>query len=172
MKKNSTRHFVWLTLLSAMAITLNLIESIYIGPILFGTLRIGLANIIALVTIKVLGVKEMIIVNAMRVMIGNLLRGTILGSTFWIAMGGVVLSSISLIVTDRLKSSLMFSSVISSICHSLGQVIVVSAFYNQPAFMVILPYFLLGSIPVGLLTGYTAKLMLERIKPLRDQLKK
>ena len=172
MKKNSTRHFVWLTLLSAMAITLNLIESIYIGPILFGTLRIGLANIIALVTIKVLGVKEMIIVNAMRVMIGNLLRGTILGSTFWIAMGGVVLSSISLIVTDRLKSSLMFSSVISSICHSLGQVIVVSMFYSQPAFMVILPYFLLGSIPVGLLTGYTAKLMLERIKPLRDQLKK
>ena len=167
MKVNRTKHFVYLTLLSAMAITLNLIESIYIGPILFGTLRLGLANIIALITIRVLGLKEMLIVNAMRVLIGNLLRGTILGSTFWIALGGVVLSSLSLIITDKLKSSLMFASVISSICHSLGQVLVVSAFYSQPAFMVILPYFLLGSIPVGLLTGYTAKLMLVRVRPLR-----
>ena len=39
-----TKHFVYLTLLSAMAITLNIMESILIGPI-FMSLRIGLANI-------------------------------------------------------------------------------------------------------------------------------
>ena len=163
---NRTRHFVYLTLLSAMAITLNLIESIYIGPI-FLTLRIGLANIIALITIRILGVRDMIIVNVMRVMIGNLLRGTIFGSTFWIAFGGVLLSSIALIIMDRLKSSLMFTSIMSSIAHSLGQVIVVMMFYNQPAFAAILPYMLLGSIPMGFLTGYTAKLVLDRIRPLK-----
>ncbi len=168
---NKNRHFVYLTLLSAMAITLNLIESIYIGPI-FLTLRLGLANIIALITIRILGVRDMIIVNAMRVMIGNLLRGTIFGSTFWIAFGGVVLSSISLVICDRMKSSLMFTSVISSICHSLGQVLVVMAFYNQPAFAAILPYMLLGSIPMGILTGYTAQLVLTRIKPLRKDIEK
>ena len=163
---NRTRHFVYLTLLSAMAITLHLIESIYIGPI-FLTLRIGLANIIALITIRILGVRDMIIVNVMRVMIGNLLRGTIFGSTFWIAFGGVLLSSIALIIMDRLKSSLMFTSIMSSIAHSLGQVFVVMMFYNQPAFAAILPYMLLGSIPMGFLTGYTAKLVLDRIRPLK-----
>ncbi len=163
---NRTRHFVYLTLLSAMAITLNLIESIYIGPI-FLTLRIGLANIIALITIRILGVRDMIIVNVMRVMIGNLLRGMIFGSTFWIALGGVVLSSLTLIIMDRMKSSLMFTSIMSSIAHSLGQVLVVMMFYNQPAFAAILPYMLLGSIPMGFLTGYTAKLVLDRIRPLK-----
>ena len=76
---NKTKRFVYLTLLSAMAITLNLIESIYIGSFSFG-IRIGLANIIALITIHILGIKEMIIVNIMRVVIGNLLRGLIFGS--------------------------------------------------------------------------------------------
>ena len=78
MKINETRHFVYLALLSAMAIVLSMIESIYIGPIFF-MVRVGLANIIALVTVKVLGVKEMIIVNLMRVVIGSLLRGMIFG---------------------------------------------------------------------------------------------
>ena len=71
-----TKRFVYLTLLCAMAITLNILESILIGPIAFN-LRIGLANIIALITLYILGTKDMIIVNIMRVVIGNLLRGLI-----------------------------------------------------------------------------------------------
>lgn len=161
-----TRHFVYLTLLSAMAITLNLIESIYIGSFSFG-IRIGLANIIALLTIHLLGIKEMIVVNLMRVVIGNLLRGLIFGSTFWISLGGVTLSSIMIIVLYKMHASMMFTSILSSIAHSVGQVIIVMLFYNQPAIVAILPYLLLGSIPMGILTGFTAKLVLDRIKPLK-----
>ena len=87
-----TKRFVYLALFSAMAIVLSMIESIYIGPIFF-MVRIGLANIVALVTVKILGVKEMIIVNTMRVVISTLMRGMIFSSTFWISLGGVVLSS-------------------------------------------------------------------------------
>lgn len=163
---NKTRHFVYLAILSAMAITLNLIESIYIGSFSFG-IRIGLANIIALITIKLLGIKDTIIVNVMRVVIGNLLRGLIFGSTFWIALGGVTLSTIALILMHKLHSSLMFTAIISSIMHSVGQVCVVVAFYQQIAIAAILPYLLLGSIPMGILTGYTAKLVLDRIKPIK-----
>ena len=63
-------------------------------PPLMGVFRIGLANIMALVALRMLGVKEMLIVNAMRVLIGNLLTGTIFGSVFWISLAGVVLSSL------------------------------------------------------------------------------
>ena len=101
MGMNKTRHFVYLTLLSAMAIVLNMVESVYIGALAFG-IRVGLANIIALVTIRFLGVQDMIIVNLMRVIIGNLLRGLLFGSTFWISLGGVVLSSLVLILLNYL----------------------------------------------------------------------
>ena len=149
-----------------MAITLNLIETATIPP-MFGVFRIGLANIIALVTIQVLGVKEMIIVNVMRVMIGNLMSGRIFGSSFWISFGGVLLSSIVLCIMHKLKASLMFTSVMSSIAHSVGQVCVVAFFYMTGYIAVILPYFLLLSIPTGLFTGFIAKIASERVKPLK-----
>lgn len=161
-----TRHFVYLALLSAMAIVLSIAESVYIGPV-FYMCRLGLANIIALITIKIMGVREMIIVNTMRVVISTLMRGMIFSSTFWISLGGVVLSSIVLIILEKMKSSLMFTSVLMSIAHSVGQVIVVCFFYMQAGVAAILPYLLLGSIPMGFLTGMTAQLVLARIKPLK-----
>lgn len=161
-----TRHFVYLALLSAMAIVLSIAESVYIGPV-FYMCRLGLANIIALITIRIMGVRDMIIVNIMRVVISSLMRGMIFSSTFWISLGGVMLSSIALILMDRLKSSLMFTSIICSICHSAGQVIVVCLFYMQAGVAAILPYLLLGSIPMGILTGITAQLVLSRIRPLK-----
>ena len=166
MRIDKTRHFTYLALLSAMAITLNLLVAAMIPP-LFGVFRIGLANIIALVTLKILGVKDMIIDNIMRVMIGNLLSGRIFGSTFWISFGGVLLSTLILVIMDKFKSSLMFTSIMSSIGHSTGQVFVVMLFYMQPLIAAILPYFLALSIPTGLATGFIAKIAVERVKPLR-----
>ncbi|MCI6271637.1 MAG: Gx transporter family protein [Erysipelotrichaceae bacterium] len=162
--KNNTKKFVLVTMLSAMAITLNIIESMFFGGILPLGIRVGLANIIALITIVSLGVKEMIVVNIMRVFIGNLMRGLIFGSTFWIALGGVVLSSILLIVCNKiLKSSLMFTSIVSSIAHSIGQVVVVAIFYKQPYMFAIVPYLLLSSVPMGILTGIVGKNALRLI---------
>ena len=166
MRNKQIKRFVYLALLSAMAITLALVESIYIGPILFGILRIGLANIVALITIKILGVRDMIIVNIMRVVISSLMRGLIFGSTFWISFGGVLLSSIVLIVLDRLHSSILFTSICSAIAHSCGQVVVVILFYMQPNVAILLPYLLLCSIPMGVATGIIAQMVLKRIKPI------
>ncbi|MBQ8068117.1 MAG: Gx transporter family protein [Solobacterium sp.] len=160
------RRFTYLALLSAVAIALNLLESIYIGPI-FGVLRLGLANIAALLALKLMGRKEMIIVNVMRVVIGNLLRGTIFSSTFWISSGGVILSSLVMLGMDKLDSSLLFTSIIGSIAHSSGQVLIVSFLYRQAGMAAILPYLLLGSIPTGILIGTIAKLVLARIRPLK-----
>ena len=161
------KRFTYLALLSAMAITLNLMETAMLPP-MFGIFRIGLANIISLVTIRILGIKEMIIVNMMRVIIGNLMNGRFMGSSFWISLGGVVLSSIVLIIMDKLHSSMMFSSVMSAIAHSVGQVSVVAFFYMTTYIAVILPYFLLLSVPTGLLTGFVAKVTSDRIQPLRQ----
>lgn len=166
MENDKTRHFIYLALLSAMAIVLSIIESVYIGPV-FYMVRLGLANIIALITIRLMGAREMLIVNALRVFVSSLLRGMIFSSTFWISLGGTALSSLALILMDRQKASLMFSSIICSIMHTLGQVIVVSLLYMQAGMTAVLPYLLLGSIPMGILTGSTAQLVLNRIRPLQ-----
>ena len=163
---NKNRRLTDLALLSAMAIALNLMETAMIPP-LFGVFRVGLANIIALITWKILGVREMISVNLMRVLIGSLLSGTFLGSTFWISLGGVCLSILALLLGNMLKSSVIFTSIMSSIAHSCGQVLVVMNFYKQAMMLTTLPYFILLSVPVGILTGYVASVAIARVKPLQ-----
>ncbi|MGM9942389.1 MAG: Gx transporter family protein [Bulleidia sp.] len=163
---HKNRTLTYVALLSAMAIALNLLETAMIPP-LFGVFRVGLANIIALIAWKILGVKEMIIVNLMRVLIGSLLSGTFLGSTFWISLGGVCLSTLALLLGNLLKSSVMFTSVMSAVAHSTGQVLVVMNFYKQAMMISTLPYFIALSVPVGLFTGYIATVAIRRVRPLK-----
>ena len=166
MNIEKNRRLTRLALLCGTAIALNLAESIYIGPI-FGVLRLGLANIAALLALKLLGRKEMVIVNVMRVVAGNLLRGLLFSSTFWISSGGVLLSSAVMLGGDALGCSLLFLSVLASIAHSSGQVLIVMGLYRQPGMAAILPYLLLGSIPTGLAIGTIASMVLKRIRPMK-----
>ncbi len=163
---NRTKRFTYLALLSAMAIAVHILETAILPPF-FGIFRIGLANIIALIAIYMLGLKEVWIINMMRVVIGSLLSGMFLGSSFWISMGGVLLSCIAISLCTKIKSSMMFTAVMSAVAHSLGQVLVVLVYYMQPAFIAILPYFLALSIPTGFLTGFVANIAIKRVKPLR-----
>lgn len=164
MGRNKTKRLVYMTMLSAMAITINILESTYIPALPYG-IRFGLANIIALITIHLFGVREMIIVNLMRVVIGNLLRGLIFGSTFWISLSGVALSSLVLILAVKLlKLPILSTSMLSALGHSTGQVMMVMFFYNQSGMMAVLPYLLISAIPTGLLTGFTAESALRLLK--------
>ena len=163
MKVSETKHFVYITLLSAMAIAINLLERMLTVSMPFG-MRLGLANIIAMITIDILGVKEMIIVNLMRVLIGNLLGGTIFGSTFWISAGGVVLSSIVLILVKKgMKMSIISTSMLCAIAHSVGQVLIVMVLYKTAAMMTVVPMLLITSIPTGIFTGLVTSQALKRI---------
>ncbi len=164
MGRNKTRRLVYLTLLSAMAITINILESTYIPALPYG-IRFGLANIIALITVELFGLKEMLIVNLMRVLIGNLLRGLIFGSTFWISLSGVLLSSLVLILSKKLlKLPILSMSMLSALGHSAGQVLMVMFMYNQSGMMFVIPYLLISAIPTGLLTGFTAQGALRLLK--------
>ncbi|MFI3284265.1 MAG: Gx transporter family protein [Erysipelotrichaceae bacterium] len=161
MKK--TKRLTYVTMLSAMAIVIHIFEGTFIPPIAMGV-KFGLANIIALIALELFGVKEMVIVNTMRVVIGSLLRGTLFGSVFWISAGGVVLSSLILIVTYYLKSSIVFKSILSAFAHSCGQIMVVMLLYQQSSMMIYLPVMLATAVPTGILTGVISTLVLKRIK--------
>lgn len=163
MKYNKNKRLAYVTMLSALSIVINLFESWFIPPIQFG-IRFGLANIISLVTINLFGVKELLIVNAMRVIIGSLLRGVIFGSPFWISAGGVILSTIAIIIAHKLKTSHIFMSILSALAHSLGQVIVVMGLYNQAGVIALFPILAISSVATGCLTGFVSRECLKRIK--------
>ena len=158
-----TRRFAYVSMLVSLAVLLNLAESMFIPPIQFG-IRFGITNIVALVAIGMFGLKEMAIVNVMRVLIGNLIRGTLFSSIFWISGGGVLLSSIVLFILTGRKATVRFRSVISAMAHSTGQVLVVMIIYSQTSMISFVSVLLITSIPTGYLTGLIAEQVFRRLR--------
>jgi len=164
MRKHSpTRRLTLITMLLAMSILMHMIEPSL--PIPIPGVKLGLANILGLITLILFDVKSMIMLNLMRVIIASLLRGVIFGTGFWLSMGGVVASTlITLILYKTKKFTPIGLSVASSAFHGLGQIIVLM-FINQTAMMIYwLPLLWFSSIPTGWVTGTLSSQVLKRLK--------
>ena len=160
---NSNKRYAYVAILCSLAIVINLIENLFIPPLAFG-IRFGLANVVSLIALKTLGIKEMGLVVLLRLTLGNLIKGTIFGTPFWISSLGLILSSLCILVLDRLKASIYFTSMMSSIFHTLGQLIVVCILYNQINVMALLPILIVSSLGTGVLTGIISDRVLKRIE--------
>lgn len=159
---NKTKEYLYLTMLAALAIVINIIENLFIPPLAFG-IRFGLANIVSIITIKLFNTKKLLFVIIIRILLANLIKGTIFGTSFWISTSGIILSTIILIILNKLKASILFTSMMSSIFHSIGQMIVVVILYNQINIANILPILIIFSLATGILTGIISNLVLKRI---------
>lgn len=160
---NKTQRYSRLAIYCALAIVINLVENMFLPPLYFG-IRFGLANIVSIVSLKKMGLKDMCIVVFLRLTLGNLLKGTIFGTPFIISSLGLLLSSIIIVILDKLNSSVLFTSMISSVFHTLGQLIAVCFIYSSVNMVVILPVLVISSLATGILTGYISTYLLKRIK--------
>lgn len=159
-----TQKMIYLSLLSALAIVLHTIDYYLSSPLPLGV-KLGLANIIALVTIMIYGAKEMFFVNFLRVFISGLLNGSFMSYPFLMSCGGVLLSSIVLFYTKNKTSIPIVSlSITAAIFHNIGQMIVLSFVMNSKAFLPYLLVMLASSIPTGIFTGMVALEAVKRLK--------
>lgn len=159
----NNRRYAYVAILCALAVVINIVENIFIPPVAFG-IRFGLANIVSLVALKTFGKKEMGLVVLTRLTVGNLIKGTIFGTPFWISSLGILLSSLAILILDKLKASILFTSMMSSIFHTLGQVIVVCVLYNEINIMLLFPVLVVSSLATGVLTGLITSKVLDRIR--------
>lgn len=163
MGHKKTRKIVYLALLSALAIVLHTIDHYLSAPLPLGV-KLGLANIIALVVIEIYGAKEMFVINFFRVVISGLITGSIMSYPFFMSCGGVFLSSIVLMALKKWTTLPMVSlSIIAAVFHNIGQIIVLSFVLSSKAFISYLFVMLASSIPTGILTGLVAIGVLKRI---------
>ena len=160
---NKTKKLTYVTMLIALAIVINVAENAFLPELPLG-IRFGLANIIALIAINLFSYKEMTTINIMRVVLANLITGTIFGTKFFIALGGIVLSSIALIILKKLKCSIVFSSIISALAHMIGQILVVSFIYGTLNMFLAFPLYIVSAVGTGVLTGIIANEVLKRIR--------
>ena len=119
-----------LALLLSLSVVLNLVESII--PIFNGTipgLKLGLANIVILFTLYEFSFKDAITISIMRVILVGILRIGLFSMAFFFSLSGAILSIIFMYIFKRYtKLSIIGVSIIGSLFHSIGQIIIACIF--------------------------------------------
>lgn len=149
-------------ILTAGAIVIGIIES-FIPSIGIPGVKLGLANIVILITLYELGIIEALFVDLARVFIVGLLRGTIFTMGFFMSLTGAILSLGIMIIFYLLikKFSIVGVSVIGAIFHVVGQILVAWLFLSTPYILYYLPVIAISAIVTGVGVGVVANLIIK-----------
>lgn len=165
-----TRKFTTLSMLLSLAVVLNIMESVI--PLFNGYipgLKLGLANTVILFVLYVYSFKDALYVSILRVVLVGMLRTGLFSIAFFFSLGGAILSVTMMFIFKKLtKLSIVGISIIGSIFHSLGQIIVAMFILETTNMIYYLPWLLLFSIPTGIIVGLISK---ELVNHLQNDLK-
>lgn len=152
-------------MLLSMSIVLSIIESFI--PLFNGFipgLKLGLANIIVLIVLYKYDVRDVFFVSILRVIVVGIMRTGLFSVNFFFSLAGALFSCISMILVKKTHLSMIGVSVVGSIFHSVGQILIAIVFLKNSNILYYLPWLLLFSIPTGLFIGYISKLLLSELE--------
>lgn len=156
-----TKNITIISVLTAISVVISIIESYFtfIGNIIPG-LKLGLANIVIIFALYKYNFKISISISLVRVLIVALLR-TGFGLNFLFSLLGAIFSIISMALVKKSNLSVVGVSIIGSIFHSIGQVLIGIIVLDNYNVIYYLPYLLLFSVPTGILIGIIASRLLK-----------
>lgn len=151
-----------LGILTAGTIIIAIVES-FIPSIGVPGVKLGLANILILVTLYELGILEAIIINIIRVIVVSLIRGTFFSMGFFMSLTGALLSLAIMIIFYLLikKFSIIGVSVIGALFHVVGQILIAMIYLGSAYIVFYLPIIALSAIITGVFVGIIAKLIID-----------
>lgn len=170
-KEFNTFKIVHIALLIAMATVVHAVEKVLPGvPVPIPGVKLGLANILTLVTLNIFGFTEGFTVAILRTLLAGILTG-IFGPTFILSMSGAIFSTLVMGGTIKLFRKYVSNigvSIIGAIAHNVAQLFTASIILDNIFFFSYLPWLLAFAIPTGIFVGITTDLL---IKVLRKSIK-
>ena len=161
-----------LGVLTAGAIVIAILES-FIPSVGIPGVKMGLANIVILIILYELGIWEAAVVNLLRVLVVSLVRGTFLSMGFLMSLTGATLSLGVMILFYLLvkKFSIIGVSVIGSLFHVTGQILIAMFFLGSAYIFLYLPVIAISAIITGVFVGIVSKLIINTgvIKKQREK---
>lgn len=160
-----TKRLVFLALLTAIALTLFLVEAQV--PIPITGVKLGLSNIVSLFALCLLGPWDALAVLVLRCSLGCVLAGQ--PSTFLYSITGGLLSLAVMILLRKITTDkqIFIVSVFGGIFHNIGQILVAVLITKTPGVALYLPILLIAGILAGVFTGFAAQYLIAHLKKLK-----
>lgn len=151
-----------LAMLLAFAVVVHTIESYIPVPIPVPGAKVGLANIITLLTLLLYGLRSGLVVAAGRTVLGSLITGGFLGFGFWMSFAAGIVSCavMALAITFYRQGyiSVVSVSILGAVVHNLAQLSLAAVIIqNYALFQGYFPVLVLIAIPTGFFTGLAAR---------------
>ena len=160
-----------LGLLTAIALTIFLMEA-QIPPVVpLPGVKLGLANIVTVFTVFALGPAEGAAVLAARIFLGSVFAGNF-STIFYSAAGGGCAIAVTIVLRKILKANqLWVAGCLGAVAHSIGQMSMAVLLLGSASIAIYLPMMIVISIITGLFTGLAAQFLVNRGKLWKTILK-
>ena len=151
-----------LGLLSAIALTIFMVEA-QIPPVVpLPGVKLGLANIVTVFTVFALGAGEGAAVLFVRIFLGAVFAGNF-STIFYSGAGGACAIGVTILLRRWLKpDQLWVAGCLGAVAHSVGQMAAAILLSGTPGLAIYLPVMVAISIVTGFFTGLCAQLLVNR----------
>ena len=126
-------------------------------------IKLGIANIAVITILYVLGVKEAIVINLLRIVLTSLLFGNV--NSFLFSISGAALSLTIMIIMKKLD---FFSCIGVSVCggvmHNIGQIIAAVFIMGSEAIVFYLPVLIVSGVFTGVVIGVVSGIVAKHVR--------
>ena len=164
--KLNARNITSYAVLIALSLLLSFIES-QLPPAFISVpgVKLGLANIITLLTLYMYGSLPAVTVVFCRCLLASFFGGGFSAFLFSVT-GGLISVAVMIFLKKRKHLSVYGVSVGGAAAHGIGQIIVASVMFLSFSVYLYLPLLLISSLVTGTITALLAAILLTRIKNL------
>lgn len=158
----SVKRMTFCALLTAIALTIFMVEAQIPLPVPVPGMKLGLANIVTVYAMFALGARDTFLILICRILLGSLFGG---GGTLPYSLAGGLMCYLSMLILRKLvtEKQLWVCGAVGAIFHNVGQVGMSILITRTPQLIVYLPILLVPGIIAGAFTGLAAQLLLARV---------
>ena len=156
---------IHLAFFTALAISIYVLENLLPRP--FPFMKIGLSNVVVLILLIKWNFRSAFVVAVAKTFMGGFFSGTILGPTTLFSFGGSLVALIIMLVFIRSKIafSVIGISIAGAVAHNVTQLLIVRMILiKENSIFYLTPLMILMGIVTGVITGYLAKMFMDRFK--------
>lgn len=148
----------------SLGIILSYVEYMLPTQLLTAGAKLGLANIVTITTLVLLDKKSALSILMLRVVLVAMMFSGFSGFLYSVTGGLFAFTGMSLMLSLKLKDvSLVGVSVVGSVLHSLGQVIVAAVLFSNYRILLYFPTLLLTALITGVFIGLISNYLTERL---------
>ena len=158
-----------LAMLTAISMIVFLIEAQIPLPFAVPGVKLGIANVITLFALWMYGWKEAGAVLIVRIILGNLIVGNVMGMFYSLAGGLLCWIVMSLLKPRMGRNQIWIMSIFGAIAHNAGQLAVAIAITETVQVAWYGAVLLVAGIITGFFTGHCAQAVLNHMDKLKPQ---